>query len=127
MYDGLWYIINVAFILISAAQLGPILTQIYRHSLDIGAVPKDWRNAWVVSIFKKGETHSSKLYESLCNSLACGTLSNALTKSSKMMLTCDPFAKRLTISCTVMTSCDSQDRLYLKPCCDPQHNNWLLF
>ena len=50
------------FILRSAAQqLDPILTQIYRHSLDTGAVPQDWRDAWVVPIFKKGERHSSKL------------------------------------------------------------------
>jgi nitrate reductase gamma subunit len=34
-----------------------ILTQIYRHSLDIGAVPQDWSDAWVVPIFKKGERH----------------------------------------------------------------------
>jgi hypothetical protein len=38
-----------AFILRSAAQqLAPILTQIYRHSLDIGAVPQDWRDAWKI-------------------------------------------------------------------------------
>jgi hypothetical protein len=43
-----------AFILRSAAQqLAPILSQIYRHSLDIGAVPQDRRDAWVVPIFKK--------------------------------------------------------------------------
>jgi hypothetical protein len=43
-----------AFILRSAAQqLAPILTQIYRHSLDIGAVPQDWRDAWVVPIFNQ--------------------------------------------------------------------------
>jgi hypothetical protein len=65
-------------------------------SLDIGAVPQDWRDAWVVPIFKKDERH--------------------IAANNRPVSTCDPFAKRLTISCTVMTSCDSQDRLYLKPC-----------
>jgi hypothetical protein len=49
-----------AFILRSAAQqLAPILTQIYRHSLDIGAVPQDRRDAWVVPIFKKTDLNCS--------------------------------------------------------------------
>jgi hypothetical protein len=43
-------------------QLAPILTQIYRHSLDIGAVLQDWRDAWVVPIFKKGERHIAANY-----------------------------------------------------------------
>jgi hypothetical protein len=40
--------------------LGPLSGKIVWFSV-VKAVPKDWRNAWVVSIFKKGETHSSKL------------------------------------------------------------------
>jgi hypothetical protein len=31
-------------------------------SLDIGAVPQDWRDAWVVPIFKKGERHIAANY-----------------------------------------------------------------
>jgi hypothetical protein len=70
-----------AFILISAAQqLGPILTQIYRHSLDIGAVPQDWRDAWVVPIFKKGERHIAANYRLVSlTSIVCKIMEHITT------------------------------------------------
>ena len=72
-----------AFILRSAAQqLAPILTQIYRHSLDIGAVPQDWRDAWVVPIFKKGERHIPANYRPVSlTSIACKIMEHIIHSS----------------------------------------------
>lgn len=52
-----------AFILKTAAdELAPILTRLFQLSLDSGEVPTDWRHAWVVPIFKKGERHLAANY-----------------------------------------------------------------
>ena len=52
-----------AYVLKSAAdQLAPILTRLYQYSLDFGEIPPDWKNAFVVLIFKKGEKHVSSNY-----------------------------------------------------------------
>jgi hypothetical protein len=72
-----------AFILRSAAQqLVHILTQIYRHSLDIGAVPQDWRDAWVVPIFKKDERHIAANYRPVSlTSTACKIMEHIIHSS----------------------------------------------
>ena len=45
-----------AFILKAAAdQLAPILTGLYQTSLNSGKVPLDWKEAWIVPVFKKGD------------------------------------------------------------------------
>ena len=35
-------------------QIGPFLTQLYKDSIETGVVPRDWRDAIVVPLFKKG-------------------------------------------------------------------------
>ena len=36
-------------------QIAPILTKIFRKSLEIGEVPPDWRSANVSPVYKKGD------------------------------------------------------------------------
>ena len=40
-----------------AVQLAPILQKIFQVSIDTGDLPKDWRDANISSIFKKGDKH----------------------------------------------------------------------
>ena len=52
-----------AFILKHVAnELAPILTCLFQHTRDTGEIPQDWRHAWVVPIFKKGELHLASNY-----------------------------------------------------------------
>jgi hypothetical protein len=52
-----------SFILKSAAdELAPILTQLYQYSLAEGETPSGWRDAHIVPVFRKGETHLSSNY-----------------------------------------------------------------
>lgn len=41
----------------SADDLAPILIKLYQFSLDTSEVPRDWRDANVVPIYKKGDRH----------------------------------------------------------------------
>ena len=62
-----------AFIIKAAAdQLVPVLARIYQTSLDTGQVPSDWRDAWIVPVFKKGEKHRSANYRPVyLTSISC--------------------------------------------------------
>jgi hypothetical protein len=46
----------------SAVQLTPILQKIFQVSIDTGDLPKDWRDANISSIFKKGDKHLPETY-----------------------------------------------------------------
>jgi hypothetical protein len=53
-----------------------------RHSLDIGAVPQDWRDAWVVPIFKKGERHIAANYRLVSlTSIVCKIMEHIIHSS----------------------------------------------
>jgi len=45
-----------------ATELSPILTTIYKSSLHTGQVPKDWKEALVTPVFKKGEHYKASNY-----------------------------------------------------------------
>jgi hypothetical protein len=45
-----------------AIHLAPILKIILQYSLDTGELPKDWRDANISSIFKKGDKHLPENY-----------------------------------------------------------------
>ena len=45
-----------------AKEIAPILTTIYRSSLKTGVVPIDWREALVITVFKKGEHYNAANY-----------------------------------------------------------------
>jgi hypothetical protein len=47
-----------------AKQLAPSLAIIFQSSIDTGVLPKDWLNANISSIYKKGEKHSAENYTS---------------------------------------------------------------
>jgi hypothetical protein len=96
-----------AFILRSAAhQLAPILTQIYRHSLDIGAVPQDRRDAWVVPIFKNGEKHIAANYRPCTVMTSCDSQDRLYLKpccaSDKMLLASKCFIMLLCMICSII-------------------------
>lgn len=72
-----------AFILKMAAdQLAPILVRLFQLSLDTGEVPLDWRQAWVVPIFKKGERHLAANYRPVSLiSITCKILEHVVHSS----------------------------------------------
>ncbi|KAL8617025.1 hypothetical protein ACOMHN_014196 [Nucella lapillus] len=72
-----------AFILKSAAdEITPILTKMFQHSLDVGQVPTDWREAWVVPIFKKGDRHLPANYRPVSlTSIVCKVLEHIVHSS----------------------------------------------
>ena len=65
-----------AFILKAAAdQLAPILTILYQTSLNSGEVPSDWKDAWIVPVFKKGDKHKLANYRPVSlTSITCKLL-----------------------------------------------------
>ena len=72
-----------AFILKSAAdELSPVLTKLFQLSLDTGEVPPDWRHAWVVPIFKKGDRHLASNYRPVSlTSIVCKVLEHIVHSS----------------------------------------------
>ena len=52
-----------------SSEIAPILTLIYNKSLAQGTVPDDWRQAYVVPVFKKGEKYDAANYRPV--SLTC--------------------------------------------------------
>ena len=59
-----------------------MLTGLFQHSLDTGEVPPDWRNAWVVPIFKKGEKHLASNYRPVSlTSVTCKILEHIVHSS----------------------------------------------
>ena len=72
-----------AFILKEAAQeLAPILTLIFQRSLDTGIVPEEWRKAWIVPIYKKGDKHLPGNYRPVSlTSITCKVLEHVIHSS----------------------------------------------
>ena len=44
-----------------AGEIAPVLTLIYQASLDQGTVPVDWKHAWVIPVYKKGDRGSPSI------------------------------------------------------------------
>ena len=72
-----------AFILKEAAQeLAPILTLIFQRSLDTGIVPEEWRKAWIVPIYKKGDKHLPGKYRPVSlTPITCKVLKHVIHSS----------------------------------------------
>ena len=69
-----------AFILKAAVdQLAPILTQLYQTSLNTGQIPSDWREAWIVPVFKKGDRYKAANYRPVSlTSITCKLLEHII-------------------------------------------------
>ena len=58
-----------------AAEIAPVLTLIYQVSLDQGTVPVDWKHAWVILVYKKGDRGSPSNYRPISlTSISCKTM-----------------------------------------------------
>ena len=61
--------------LIGAEELSPALVKLYQHSIDVGEVPQEWRDANVVPIFKKGDRRQPSNYRPVSlTSIVCKVL-----------------------------------------------------
>ena len=62
-----------------AAEIAPVLTLIYQASLNQGTVPVDWKHAWVIPVYKKGDRVSPSSYRPISQtSISCKTLEHII-------------------------------------------------
>ena len=54
-----------------AKEIAPVLSHIFQLSIDTGELPKDWRNANVSPIFKKGDRHTAANYRPVSLTCVC--------------------------------------------------------
>ena len=52
-----------------APELSPVVTALFRQSLDCGILPKDWSDAIISPVYKKGDVHLASNYRPI--SLTC--------------------------------------------------------
>ncbi|KAI8494635.1 hypothetical protein Bbelb_278610 [Branchiostoma belcheri] len=64
-----------------AEELAPALTTIFKSSLTTGSVPTDWRSAYVMPIFKKGEQYDPTNYRPISlTCIACKLMEHIVVK-----------------------------------------------
>ena len=62
-----------------AAEIAPVLTLIYQASLGQGTVPIDWKHAWVIPVYKKGDRGSPSNYRPIfLTNISCKTLEHII-------------------------------------------------
>ena len=65
-----------------AAELAPIISDIFQQSLDTGSLPSDWRNANISPVFKKGNKHTASNYRPVSlTSVCCKILEHIICSS----------------------------------------------
>ena len=57
--------------MIIAFEIADVVTFLFSQSYETGQLPKDWRNAHVVPVFKKGEKHDPHAIIDLSPLLLC--------------------------------------------------------
>lgn len=67
------------YVLNCAASLAPFLTILFQKSFDSGALPRDWKTADVVPIFKSGNNTQSRNYRPISlTSVSCKVLEHII-------------------------------------------------
>ena len=80
---------------IGAEELSPELVKLYQHSIGVGEVPQEWRDANVALIFKKGDRHQPSYYHPvLLTSVVCKVIehivhSNIMSHYDRWNIFCD--------------------------------------
>jgi hypothetical protein len=65
-----------------ADEITPYITAIFRRSMELGAVPTDWKSANVTAIYKKGERYKASNYRPVSlTSICCKTMEHILVSS----------------------------------------------
>ena len=65
-----------------AKELAPILTTLFQASLNQGIIPKDWKEANITPIFKKGEKTNAENYRPVSlTSIICKLLEHIVHSS----------------------------------------------
>ena len=67
-----------------APEIAPILTIIFRKSLETGEVPPDWRSANVRPVYKKGDRHKAENYRPISLTCICCKLMEHIITSHIM-------------------------------------------
>ncbi|KAK7105978.1 hypothetical protein V1264_017286 [Littorina saxatilis] len=72
-----------AFLLkIGAEELSPVLKRLFLLSINQGQVPKEWKEAWVTPIFKKGDKHQPANYRPVSlTSIVCKILEHIINSN----------------------------------------------
>ncbi|XP_049854437.1 uncharacterized protein LOC126335323 [Schistocerca gregaria] len=74
--------IPVQFYTEYAKELAPLLAAVYRRSLEERSIPKDWKRAQVVPVFKKGRRTDVQNYRPISlTSISCRILEHVLRSS----------------------------------------------
>jgi len=64
----------------TAHEITPMLTHLFQQSLDTGDIPQDWRSAWVIPIYKKGQRTDPQNYHPVSlTCIVCKTLEHILS------------------------------------------------
>ena len=61
-----------------------ILCEIFKNSLESGAVPEDWRKAHIIPIYKKGQRYKAEKYRPVSLTCMCCTLMEHIVTSHIM-------------------------------------------
>ncbi|MCG7876680.1 MAG: reverse transcriptase domain-containing protein [Candidatus Thiodiazotropha endolucinida] len=76
-------------LLLAADEVSPMLTRIFQTSLDTGSVPKDWREALITPIFKKGARNIASNYRPVSlTSVVSKLLEHIIFSATMKHLTC---------------------------------------
>ena len=65
-------------------EIAPILTDIYNTSLSEGTVPKDWKNAYVTPVYKKGPKSKPENYRPISLTCICCKIIEHIITSNVM-------------------------------------------
>ena len=67
-----------------ASTIAPPLTKNFQDSLDMGIVPKDWRTASIVPVFKKGDKSNASNYRPVSLTAICSKMQEHILCSNIM-------------------------------------------